>query len=314
MITRLEPEHLDALVESGLVDDASAWATAPAGGDEHRWAAWRDGRIVGVVRLVAYSRLRRRHAGQVTAAGDAGPALAAAVRFADAWTPLDRLDLALPAHSPLLAAAQESGFELEVRRVGRLATGDEVGLGRLRPGFVPRAAGPMPAVPPRGRRRGAFTWRLVTEADLQVVRDLSAEPSVVWGTLQVETQNLPFVLARHRATPAGDRIGVLVDAASGEVAAMGGVHLTGVPGVYAVGMTVREAWQGCGVGHGIVEALLAEAASAGARRVELGVWHDNDRAQALYRAHGFRFEGRARWDAMRAGGHASSDEMAVHLR
>jgi RimJ/RimL family protein N-acetyltransferase len=49
------------------------------------------------------------------------------------------------------------------------------------------------------------------------------------------------------------------------------------------------------------------------RRVELQVWEDNTRARALYASRGFVPEGVLRADGWRAGGHASSLEMALDL-
>jgi GNAT superfamily N-acetyltransferase len=50
---------------------------------------------------------------------------------------------------------------------------------------------------------------------------------------------------------------------------------------------VREAARGQGLGHALVEAVIALARERGCRRIELDANDNNDAAQALYRSFGF---------------------------
>ena len=52
-------------------------------------------------------------------------------------------------------------------------------------------------------------------------------------------------------------------------------------------LAVAEEHWGRGIGTTLLDALLAEAASRGCREIFLEVRVDNDRAQRLYRGHGF---------------------------
>ncbi len=57
-------------------------------------------------------------------------------------------------------------------------------------------------------------------------------------------------------------------------------------------MAVADGWRGKGIGHQIVEALIAAARDLGAHKIALQVWPHNARGLALYRSHGFVDEGR----------------------
>lgn len=54
---------------------------------------------------------------------------------------------------------------------------------------------------------------------------------------------------------------------------------------------VGAAWHGRGIATPLMDAALADARGAGARRVWLGVWEENARAIAFYRRCGFLPEG-----------------------
>ena len=122
-------------------------------------------------------------------------------------------------------------------------------------------------------------------------------------------QRLARRLVHGRATPAGHRFVVIT--VDGEVAGIGGLHPTGVPDVVMFGMAVDLRWQGRGLGRQLQAWLLEESWRMGARRVELQVWEDNHRARALYTSGGFVEEGVQRCDGIRAGGYASSLNMAL---
>ncbi len=58
-----------------------------------------------------------------------------------------------------------------------------------------------------------------------------------------------------------------------------------------VGMSVAGAARGLGVGGALLEEAAAWAADAGAQRLVLGVFPENERAVAFYERHGFAREG-----------------------
>ncbi|MGH6624621.1 MAG: GNAT family N-acetyltransferase [Burkholderiaceae bacterium] len=72
--------------------------------------------------------------------------------------------------------------------------------------------------------------------------------------------------------------------------------------VWGIGMSVRDDWQGKGVGTRLMESLIDLADNwIGALRLELTVYCDNERALALYRKFGFEMEGIHRAYALRDG-------------
>lgn len=293
----------------------SPWI-GPSGGDVQRLGLWLGGALVGAVRLTSNRRLRQLHSAQVHLralnAEHADALLAAVTAFADGWTPHDRLQLALPADHPALSVAAAHGFAVEVRRVDRSAPGcDEIGLGRLRPGFAPRPPGPPPAWPPRLERWQEVTFRPPSPSDAESMRDLSIEATAVWGTLQTPWSNAQFYADRYESTAPGSEVVVVL--AEGAFAGSAGLHPAGFPGVYGIGMAIAAEWQGGGLGGQILDQLIRRGRAVGGRRLELGVWHDNSRARALYETRGFVAEGLLRCDSIRGGGHASSLEMALLL-
>lgn len=325
MITKLDPSHqadldrLDAEAPDwlGRGSDVATWA-APSGADRHTWGVRAGSALTAAARLSLGPRPRNRHTAtlELVAAPDDDVAalIAAAVALADDWTPVDRIGLALPVGHAAVDAARALGFDVEATRRARLDDGrDEIALGRLRPGFVPRPPGPPPPWPRPARTEAPnFVLDDMTDADVPAVAALSTEDTVVWGTLQTPTSNLRFYEERHGRRPMGDFIGVL---RSGDVVAgCASLHVTPCRDVRMLGMAVATSFQGRGAGHFLMAALLDRARTLDARRVELQVYEDNHRARALYAAHGFVPEGVIRCDAIRAGGHASSLDMAVVLR
>lgn len=319
MITPLRRDHLPQLnallaqhgARWGLPAPAShTWCVAASGGAEHLWGRWDGEALVGALRMAPGPRARNRHAAFLELLGDDGGLLATAVELADRWTPLDRLDLTLPAGHEAITTAQQLGFDLEVtlRRAP-----DEVVLGRLRPGFIARPPGPHPPWPPRHRRPAPlWGWRRMEEADVPAVAALSVEATAIWGTLQTPSSSVDFYLDRHLGTQPDNYLGVLT--ADGAVAGIGGLHPTGQPDARMLGMAVGADWQGCGGGAFLMDALIHHCRAEGVRRLELAVWADNTRARALYERAGFVAEGTRRFDGIRDGGHASSLEMARELR
>jgi putative acetyltransferase len=298
------------------VDPTSAWTTQPSGDEEHLLGEWRGEALVGVARLVALHRLRMRHTGQLhllVAPGESAAALLGAlVAFADHWTHLDRLQLALPVGHAATTALLDLGFVPEVIRVGREPDGsDNLLYGRLRPGQPLRPAGPPPPWPsPRPFQGGTVVLRPPRRADLPAIRALSTEPTHVWATLQTPTASVAFYAHRHEQTPPDHHL--LVVEVDGEVVGMGGLHPTDTPGVGVVGMGLANAAQGQGLGRRLLQELLA--VGVGLRRIELTVYDDNHRARRLYESVGFVAEGTRRRDVVRAGGYANSIDMALRSR
>lgn len=107
----------------------------------------------------------------------------------------------------------------------------------------------------------------------------------------------------------------LVAEADGVVIASAGLHPAGAQlrrrHAMALGMSVAVPWQGRGVGSSLMKELCSYADNwLGVLRIELGVYADNHRAQALYRKFGFVVEGCQRAYALRDGEYVDSLMMA----
>jgi len=107
---------------------------------------------------------------------------------------------------------------------------------------------------------------------------------------------------------------VFVALADGLVVGNCGLHGTKNPRrqhVWGIGMSVRDDWQGKGVGTSMMATLIDLADNwLGALRLELTVYTDNTIAIALYKKFGFVVEGTHRAFALRDGGFVDALAMA----
>ena len=307
----------DAGPACGLpTDPAAGWLASPSGDEDHTLGRWVDGALVAALRLQFPRRIRLRHLANLTLLGrDEAllPLLKAAVRFIDDLSPVDRLQLGLPTDHPAFGGLAGLGFVAEVNRPGRLPGGrSDAFFGRLRPGFVPRPAGPHPPWPaPQAPPTGAIAFRPPTDDDAEAVRVLSTEPASAWGTLQSPYASEEYYRRRGQNTLAGQVSTLLT--VDGAALGMGALLPTGVPAVASLGMALCAAGQGRGLGRALLMYLIEAGRAQGLRRIELAVWEDNHRAVALYQRCGFVSEGRTPYDGLRAGGHGSSLHMALSL-
>lgn len=155
---------------------------------------------------------------------------------------------------------------------------------------------PTPIADPRIRH--------ATPADLDAIVRISSGPRAVWGTLQLPHPSPEDW--RRRLTEPERGLTLLVACPEGEPVGMLGLHThpdrPRVRHAAYLGMTVRDDWQGRGVGTALVaEALHLADQWLGLIRVELHVFVDNEPALRLYRRFGFETEGRLRQAALREG-------------
>jgi L-phenylalanine/L-methionine N-acetyltransferase len=151
--------------------------------------------------------------------------------------------------------------------------------------------------------RAEILIRAQEPEDIEAIAEISMCPSVVAGTLQ-----LPFrPLAERRARFAQPEEGVhrLVAEVDGRVVGALGLHVQANPRRHhagSLGMAVHDAFQGQGVGSGLLDAAINLADNwLGLRRLELHVYPDNAVAINLYEKFGFVVEGTARDFALRNG-------------
>ena len=161
---------------------------------------------------------------------------------------------------------------------------------------------PTPAGSPPG-----LQLRRAQPADAPAFARMMSDPAVYAQVLQTpfaSTERWRSLLEEQ--SKAGQPDLHLVAECDGQLVGSAGLH----PGggslrrrhAMGLGITVAREWQGRGVGRTLMAALCDYADHwAGLLRVELTVYADNLRAQALYRRFGFVEEGRHRAYALRDG-------------
>jgi len=153
-------------------------------------------------------------------------------------------------------------------------------------------------------RRPVLTVRRAEVRDAEAMQATFSAPKAQAGTLQMPFPSMEVWRKRIADTTTGDYI--LVCEADGEVVGNCGLHATSSSPrrrhAGTVGMSVRDDWQGKGVGSALMAAAIDLADNWFAyRRLELTVYTDNAAALALYRKFGFEVEGTLRQYALRDG-------------
>ena len=161
------------------------------------------------------------------------------------------------------------------------------------------------------------TVRRATVADAEAFAQMLSNPEVFPQLLQMPYANAEMWRARftERAAQATPDLMLLAVTDDGELVGGAGLHPTSASPrkrhVMMLGMQVQPAWQRRGVGTLLLQSLCDYADHwLGLLRLELEVYADNHRAQALYRRLGFVEEGRHRCDALRDGVYVDSLSMA----
>ena len=159
--------------------------------------------------------------------------------------------------------------------------------------------------------------RRATVADAEGFAAMLSNPEVLRWLLQ-----MPFGSAEHwrarlaeNAVPGKPDVLLVAVADDGEIVGGAGLHPVGASPrrrhAMTLGMQVQPAWQRQGVGTTLLQALCDYADNwLGLLRLELEVYADNHKAQALYRRFGFVEEGVHRCEAMRDGVYVDGWSMA----
>jgi|GEM_PF-3118779 len=320
-----EPEDLAALRALGVAahhgaDDVLVASLASPPPHVHHlvWApagvprAW--------LRIVLRTRPRMRHGAKVDLAGEpegVDALLAEAEDLATRWFALVCMEVELPDGDPLAERLAAAGWTSWVRRTGGWrqdgSTRDQLTWGWLRPGFPPP---PVPAAPPARPPRDPLPGLVVrrpTPADAAAITSILRDPATRWGTLQVGT--VPAAWWRERLAGADGHQSYVVEH-EGMIIANGGFHAFPAPRAHcsAFGMSVAGVAQGRGAGGLLLDAIVAGARDAGHARLELEVWTENHRAEALYRSRGFVPEGVSPYAGWSDGGWTHSRHMVLRFQ
>lgn len=149
--------------------------------------------------------------------------------------------------------------------------------------------------------------------DYPAFHAIYAQPSVIWGTLQLPLPSKERWRKRLAEPPEGfySLVAVVDDQIVGQLGLHTFVHHPRLRHIGQLGMGVREEWQGQGVGGALMQAAIDLADKwLGLRRLELEVYTDNTRAIALYKRFGFETEGLKRDFAFRDGAYIDAYVMA----
>lgn len=310
--------HLDALtalasrpevVRYGdhlATDPPDAWSEWLGEADGNRrltLGAFERGELRAAAKLTLSARRRRLHCAELAliapfdGARRAASALVGALAgVADRWLQVRRITHRAPAgHAYVEQVFAPAGFEVEgtrreaVERDGALA--DEVALARVDPELAVANDGPSFELPARGAPVQA-TFRPIRVEDAEAVARVWSDPRVAWGTLQIPFQRPELWRARLEHDDP-ERMFQLVAEVEGALVGSGGIFLEATPRrahCASLGMGIEPAFQGRTVGRQLLDALVALSDERGVRRLELGVWKDNERARRIYEGAGFEVE------------------------
>lgn len=149
--------------------------------------------------------------------------------------------------------------------------------------------------------------------DYEAMHRIMSGPRAAAGTLQLPLQSKEAWRKRLAEPPEG----LFLLAACVDEEVVGNLGLETFPNrprirhAGTVGMSVRDDWQGKGVGTALMEAALDLADNwLNLTRIELTVYVDNSSAVALYKRFGFEIEGTHRRYAFRDGGFVDAYSMA----
>ena len=158
-----------------------------------------------------------------------------------------------------------------------------------------------------------LTIRRVEPGDYEAVHRIVSGPRVIWGTMQLPYPSLEMWRKRLAEPPEG--IYGIVACVGDEV--VGHLNMHTFPNrprrqhAAAIGMSVRDDFQGQGVGTALLQAALDLADNwLNLRRLELEVYTDNEPAVRLYTRAGFVIEGTLRQYAYRDGQYVDVYTMA----
>jgi putative acetyltransferase len=322
-----EPEDLPAIRRllgeapwEAATDDVVAASMVRTDGLTHRLVGLSGDAITSYARLVISGRPRIRHIGTLdlvavdVAAGT--HLLAHFVDLAERWMALLRVDTSLDEGNLLAGAFRDSGFVPSVRRVGGWrrtgVTRDLVTWTRVRPDLVPPAVTPALVTRPSAPRLAGLEVRVATPDDAAATAARMASPSVLWGTHQTGTT--PAAFWRERLDPREGALSLVV-AHEGVLLGNGGIVPLGGDRAHCagLGMSIASEAQGLGAGDALMSGLVEGARALGYERLELDVYADNDRAERLYRKHGFVDEGLTPFAAWRDGEWATDRAMVRWL-
>ena len=157
-----------------------------------------------------------------------------------------------------------------------------------------------------------LTIRRAEPSDYEGMHKIFTGPKVIWGTLQLPYPSVE--MWRKRLAESQENVFEMVACVEGEI--VGQVFLQIFPRprrkhVGQIGMSVRDEYQGQGVGSALMQAAVEMADRwLNILRLELDVYTDNEPAVRLYKKFGFEIEGTLKKYAYRDGEYVDVYAMA----
>jgi putative acetyltransferase len=168
--------------------------------------------------------------------------------------------------------------------------------------------------PTAAAERAGVRIRAAEPEDIPAISATLAGPRAIHGTLQVPFTSNALRRERFTFTDIHTVFLVAEPLEGGDSIGNIGLHRNTRPRrihTASLGMSVRDDWQGRGVGSALMAAALDVADNWWqVRRVHLEVYTDNEPAITLYRKFGFEVEGTLHQDAFRDGEYVDSLVMA----
>ncbi len=150
-------------------------------------------------------------------------------------------------------------------------------------------------------------------SDAEAIHRINTAPKAVWGTLQVPYTSVEKYRKRIAERPEGryHLLAVVDDEPVGNLGLGVMINNPRRSHVGEIGMSVRDDWQGKGVGTALMQGAVDLADKwLNLKRLELTVFTDNPAALALYTKFGFEKEGILRGYAFRDGVYVDAYTMA----
>ncbi len=141
-------------------------------------------------------------------------------------------------------------------------------------------------------------------SDAAACHRIHTAPRVVWGILQIPYASVEVWRKRLAEKPPTTHqlVACVNDEVVGIISLSAASRSPRRVHAGAIGMGVRDDWQGKGVGTGMMKAIIDLADNwLNLKRLELEVYTDNEPAIALYKKFGFEIEGTLRQFAFRDG-------------
>jgi putative acetyltransferase len=168
--------------------------------------------------------------------------------------------------------------------------------------------------PTAAAERAGVRIRAAEPEDADALCAVMSDPAVIHGTLQVPFTSKALRRDRFTFTDVHNCFVVAVPTEGGDPIGCASLSRNTRPRRLhsaGIGMSVRESWQGRGVGTALLASLLDVADNWWqVTRVHLEVYTDNEPAIALYAKFGFEVEGTLRQDTFRDGEYVDAHVMA----